>query len=121
MSPRTVVGVYGIVNILGGVIGLVAAKSTMSLLAGGGAGLALLACWALAKDKPGLAFRAAGVLTLGLIGFWVFRFTEVQAAGKSVMMPVGNLGLGVLVLGFLTASHFAAHKRKASSSPAGEG
>lgn len=114
MSPRTVVGVYGLINILGGIIGLVAAKSPMSLVAGGGAGLLLLACWALAKDKPGLAFRTAGVLTLGLIAFWVFRFTEVQAGGKSVMMPIMNLALGVAVLGFLTASHFAAQRRRAT-------
>ncbi len=119
MLYRATVLVYGVINILGGVIGMVMAKSPMSLIVGGLTGLTLIGLGVLAKTKPGPAFRVAGLVTLGLAGFWVFRFTEVTAAGKSPMMPVMNLALAVIVMAILAAGHLSKTRTQASDASVG--
>ncbi len=130
---RTVVLIYGILVLLGGVAGFVMGKSTVSLIAGGGVGTALLVCYALAAKKPAMAFRTAGMLTLVMLGFWIYRTvgvlqepgsplvswiyqsTGLKYAGKSIMMPAGNIVLAAAVLGLLAYAHFSAVKQKAAS------
>lgn len=112
---RTVVLIYGIINILGGIIGFVAGKSEMSLVAGGVSGLILVWCYMIAPTRPAMAFRLAGLISLLLMGFWIYRINEVMAQQKSTAMPAGNLFLAVAVLGFLAYSHFKAQKRHQAS------
>jgi uncharacterized membrane protein (UPF0136 family) len=109
---RTVLFVYGFINIAGGFMGFMMAKSVMSLVVGGLAGLLVIACAAMAASKPAMAFRAAGVISLALLGFWIFRFTEVSAAGKSTMMPMMNIVLGVVVFGCLAYGHLSKTRRR---------
>jgi len=94
-------------------MGFVAGKSVMSLVAGGVSGLILVWCYMIAPTRPATAFRLAGVISLVLMGFWIYRINEVMAQQKSIMMPAGNLFLAVAVLGFLAYSHFKAQKRTA--------
>lgn len=112
---RTVVLIYGILVLLGGVAGFVMGKSTVSLIAGGGVGTALLVCYALAAKKPAMAFRTAGMLTLVMLGFWSFRTFTLMNEGKSIMMSAGNIVLAAVVLGLLAYAHFSAVKQKAAS------
>ena len=56
---RTVVLIYGILVLLGGVAGYQISGSTASLAAGGGVGTALLVCYALAAKKPAIKKPAA--------------------------------------------------------------
>lgn len=114
---RRVLVAYGIVNVLGGVIGLVMAKSALSLVAGAVAGALLIWFGLIAGTKPAMAFRTAGFVCLALGAFWIYRTLEVVSQNKSPMMAVGNLALAALVFGMLTGAHFAALERR-SSSPA---
>lgn len=109
-----VVLIYGIINILGGIMGFVMGKSVMSLVAGGASGLVLIWCYMIAPTRPSTAFRLAGIITLILMGFWIYRINEVMAQEKSVTMPAGNLFLAILVLGMLGYAHFSARKNRIS-------
>lgn len=105
--------VYGIINVLGGVMGFVMSQSTMSLIAGGVSGALLIATAVSAKKHPSMAYRIAGVLTLALLAFWVYRITQVE----NPMMPMGNAGLAVVVFVSLAISHIVAvSKRKREQS-----
>lgn len=110
---RAIVGIYGALNILGGVGAYMmpSVKSSMSLIVGGATGLLLIVCSLIAKDRPGLAFRTAGMVTLGLSGFWIYRIVTLGQAGKSVGMAGGNLVLGLSVLAVLVLGHMAARRR----------
>ncbi len=88
----------------------------MSLIVGGLTGLALIGCAAMAKSKPGMAFRTAGVVCLGLAGFWVYRIATLAQSGKSIGMAAGNLVLALAVLGVLGVGHMAS-RRKHKASP----
>lgn len=110
--------IYGIINLLGGAMGTVMTSRSgkpefSSLIAGGTAGLILIALFILVPKKPAMAYRTAGVLTLVLLGFWVTRVMRLMAEDRSIMMAAGNIGLAVIVLGVLAYAHFAAQKAKA--------
>ncbi|MBS1723874.1 MAG: hypothetical protein JSS66_13080 [Armatimonadetes bacterium] len=113
MLYRWLIGIYGVINILGGVMAFVMpnVKSIWSLVVGGTAGALLLVFAAIAGSKPGFAFRAAAALALALAAFWVYRITEVTAQGKSPMMAVGNLALAVVVFATLGLGHMLAKKK----------
>jgi uncharacterized membrane protein (UPF0136 family) len=108
----TVLIVYGIINIVGGVVGFAMAGSPASLIAGGTAGVLIVLCGVAAKNKPALAYRSAAILTLILLGFWVFRIVELNNEGRSIMMALGNTILAIMVFGLLGYGHFAAQKRR---------
>lgn len=112
---RTVVLIYGILVLLGGVAGYRYGNSTASLIAGGSVGTALLVCYALAPKKPAMAFRTAGMLTLAMLAFWIYRTVGLMNEGKSIMMSAGNIVLAAVVLGLLAYAHFSAVKQKAAS------
>ncbi len=112
---RTVVLIYGILVLLGGVAGYQISGSTASLAAGSGVGIALLLCYALAPKKPAMAFRTAGMLTLAMLGFWIYRTVTLMNEGKSIMMAAGNIVLAAVVLGLLAYAHFNAVKQKAAT------
>lgn len=89
------------------------AGSVWSLVIGGGAGLALLILMAIAGSRPAFAWRAAGLLVLGLAGFWVYRITELRAAEKSIGMAAGNLLLALVVFAMMLGGHLAAVRKRA--------
>ena len=80
--------VFGLLTIAGGVMGFVRAKSKASLLAGGIAGIALLAAWWLmgSQGRPGVI--------LGLVVSLALAARFVSSYGKSKkMMPAGLMAI----------------------------
>ena len=114
MLYRVIIGVYGAVNILGGLMAYLSPniRSVWSLVVGGTAGLLLLFFAKAGETKPAMAFRGAAAVALILACFWVYRITEVTAAGKSPMMAIGNLVLAVAVFATLGAGHMLASKKR---------
>lgn len=114
MLYRIVIGLYGLINIAGGIIGFATANSIMSLIVGGLSGLFLVyLAWA-AETKPAFALRTAGIVTFVLLAFWVYRFESLRQAGDKTMMAMMNLGLAVGVLAILVGGHLAAQKKNAA-------
>lgn len=99
---------YGVINILGGVMGLVMGKSAMSLIVGGGVGLALIFLSILASTKPAMAWRIIGMLTLGLLVFWINRYMGAEKK----MMPMMNIALSAVMFGLLGYGHMSAQAKK---------
>ena len=119
MGYRVLVVLYGLINIAGGLMAYLMPKvqSVASLVVGGTAGILLITCGIVAKNNPGAGLRMAGVISLLLGGFWVYRINEVIGQGKSPMMAVGNLVLALVVLGTLGFGHMAASKKRSTEAP----
>jgi uncharacterized membrane protein (UPF0136 family) len=89
-------GLYGLVALVGGIMGFVKAGSLASLIAGGLSGLVLIACSLLVPRKPGVALTVALVVSLALVG----RFAP-KLGGPDGPSPVALVmvlgGLAVLI------------------------
>jgi uncharacterized membrane protein (UPF0136 family) len=107
--------IYGLVNIAGGAMAFMmpSVRSVPSLVAGGGAGLLLLACAWVAGKNPGLGLRTAGIVTFCLAGFWIYRIVGAVQESKPVAMAAGNLVMAVSMLAVLLIGHFSARRRAA--------
>jgi uncharacterized membrane protein (UPF0136 family) len=85
---------YGLVALIGGVIGFVKAGSLASLIAGGGSGVLLLVGAALVGKKPKVGLGIALVVSLLLIG----RFASVAIKGGASPVALVMIIGGVIVL-----------------------
>ncbi len=114
MLYRVVIGLYGLVNIAGGLMAFLMpnVRSIWSLIVGGISGILFLVFAAIGGNKPGLAFRGAAGLAFLLALFWVYRITEIVREGKSQMMAVGNLALAMAVVLFLGLGHLVSMRKK---------
>src|SRR3954463_13516047 len=101
--PITMIGpakiyfiIFGLLTIVGGVIGYVKAGSTASIIAGGISGVALLAAAFLLPGNVALGLIIAGVVSVLLAGRFIPNFMQT---GK--IMPAGLMALlsaiGVIV------------------------
>jgi uncharacterized membrane protein (UPF0136 family) len=90
-----VVAGYGVVSLLGGVMGFVKAKSRASLIAGGVSGVALIGSAALASVYPVAGFAIAAVISLALVGRFARSAVGKRASTVAYVMIGG--GLAVLV------------------------
>jgi len=96
LAGQVVLGVYGIVLIVGGVMGQVKSGSTVSLAAGGICGLAsLVALWVSLSD-PAQGFLIGAMLALLLTGIFLSRFFRTRK-----FMPAGMVLLLSIVVGIL--------------------
>ena len=96
LAGQVVLGVYGIVLIVGGVMGQVKSGSTVSLVAGGICGLAsLVALWVSLSD-PAQGFLIGAMLALLLTGIFLSRFFRSRK-----FMPAGMVLLLSIVVGIL--------------------
>ncbi len=95
------VGIYGVITILGGVMGFVTAGSVISLVAGGVFGVLLLA-------------GGYGLLTEATWGFWVSLVATVVLliqfaptfTRTGELMPAGLMSLlGIWILGVLIVAY----------------
>lgn len=118
---RVLVIVYGVINILGGLMGFLASQSVASLVVGILSGLLLIGAGAIAGSKPGLGYRAAGILTLILVAFWIYRIGVVVGQDKSPTMAVMNLALAAAVFLALGLSHLMATRKRRSGEPGSGG
>ena len=87
---------YGLVALIGGLIGFFKAGSVASLIAGGGSGVILLVGAALVGKKPKAGLIIALVLSLLLIGRFASASLKSGAASPiAIVMILG--GLAVLI------------------------
>jgi uncharacterized membrane protein (UPF0136 family) len=89
-----VVAGYGVLSLMGGVMGYVKAKSRASLIAGGASGVVLIGSAALAATHPVLGFALASVVSLALVG----RFARSAMGKRASTVAYVMIGGGVAVL-----------------------
>jgi uncharacterized membrane protein (UPF0136 family) len=100
-----VVAAYGLLNIVGGIMGFMKG-SQISLIAGGTLGvLVLVAAYISTKnERPG--FLMAAVLALAGAGNFISSFIKKGAIWPALIMAIAS----VIVLGCLGAGHFIAKR-----------
>jgi uncharacterized membrane protein (UPF0136 family) len=94
-SAAAAAGLYGLVALIGGIIGFVSAGSVASLVAGGLSGLVLLASAVFVARGSRVALIVALVVSVALVGR--FASTFGGASGPSAIAIIMVLG-GLIVL-----------------------
>jgi uncharacterized membrane protein (UPF0136 family) len=89
--------IFGLLTIIGGVIGYVKAGSTASIVAGGISGIALLAAAFLLPNNAALGLVIAGVVSIALAAKFIPAF---MSTGK--VMPAGMMSI-LSVIGVIVA------------------
>ena len=95
---QAVLGVYGVLLILGGVMGMVKAGSRVSLFAGGACGLASLVALWVSLDDPALGLLIGGVLALLLTGVFIGRFVRTRKLMPAGVVLLLSLAVGILLI-----------------------
>jgi uncharacterized membrane protein (UPF0136 family) len=98
--------IYGLLVLLGGVMGYVKAKSQVSLLSGVGSGVALIVAWFICHQlqQPLAGLGLATVVGLVLFIVFVIRFSRTRAFMPSGLMMVFSLAAtAVFFLGLLAS------------------
>ena len=92
--------VFGVLTILGGVIGYMKAKSRASLVAGSvSGGLLLAAAWLAQSGHTFAGFILGGVVSLALVGRFAPAYRKQHKlfpAGLMVLLGVGGIAVAVL-------------------------
>ena len=94
--------IFGLLTIVGGVIGYVKAGSTASIVAGGISGVALLAAAFLLPGNVAPGLIIAGVVSLVLAGYFIRGFMntgKVMPAG--LMSVLGVIGVIVAIVAWI--------------------
>ena len=86
-----VTAIYGLVSLIGGIIGYAKASSIPSLIAGGLCGIVLLACAAAVTRAPFWSFVVSLIIALALVG----RFGMVAAKNTEPMSDYLASGPGI--------------------------
>ena len=90
--------IYGLVVLLGGVMGYVKAKSQVSLLAGVGSGIALIVAWFVFRQTPVVGLGLATLIAFILFVVFVIRFSRTRAFMPAGLMMVFSLAATVVFL-----------------------
>lgn len=90
--------VYGVVVLLGGVMGYVKAKSQVSLFSGVGSGIALLVAWFICRQIPLVGLGLATFLGLVLFIVFVVRFFKTRAFMPAGLMTLFSLAATIVFL-----------------------
>lgn len=97
--------IYGLVVLLGGVMGYLKAKSQVSLLSGVGSGIALLVAWFVCQQIPSVGLGLATLLALVLFIVFIIRFLKTRAFMPAGLMMASSLAATVLfLLGLLSTA-----------------
>lgn len=83
--------IYGLLVLVGGVMGYFKAKSKMSLLSGVGSGIGLLAAWYLCRQNPALGLAIATLIALLLFIVFVIRLFRTRSFMPAGLMMVCSL------------------------------
>ena len=95
---QVVLGVYGMLLIVGGVMGMVKAGSLVSMIAGGIAGvIALVGLWISLSD-PATGLLIGALLALLLTGMFINRFMATRKLMPAGMVLILSLAVGILML-----------------------
>lgn len=90
-------GAYGLIALIGGLIGFIKAGSVASLVAGGGSGVLLIVGAALVARKPKVGLILSLVVSLLLLGR--FASTAIAAGGPSTLALVMIIGGLAVIIG----------------------
>ena len=97
-TAQVVLGIYGMLLIVGGVMGMVKAGSLVSMIAGGISGVvALVGLWISLSD-PATGFLVGALLALLLTGMFVNRFMATRKFMPAGMVLIMSLAVGILLL-----------------------
>lgn len=88
--------IYGLIVLLGGVMGYVKAKSQASLYSGVGSGIALLITWFICTQNPLIGLGLATLLALVLFVVFVIRFFRTRTFMPAGLMMMLSLSATVL-------------------------
>jgi len=92
--------VFGVLTILGGIIGYMKAKSRASLVAGGvSGGLLLVAAWLAHSGHAFSGFILGGVVSLALLGRFAPAYRKQHKffpAGLMALLGLGGIAVAVL-------------------------
>lgn len=90
--------IYGLLVLLGGVMGYVKAKSQASLVSGLGSGVALLVAWLICRQLPLVGLGLATLIGLILFIVFVKRFSNTRAFMPAGLMMVLSFAATVVFL-----------------------
>ena len=88
--------VFGLLTIVGGVIGYMNAGSTASLIAGSVSGIALLIAAFLLPGNPVLGLAIAGLISILLAGRFIPAFMQTGAVRPAGLMSILSV-IGVIM------------------------
>ena len=95
---QVILGFYGVLLVLGGVMGMVKVGSRISLFAGGGCGLASLVALWISLEDPSKGFLIGGVLPLLLTGIFAGRFFRTWKLVPAGVVFLLSLAVGILII-----------------------
>lgn len=98
-----VIGLFALLNIVGGFVGYHEKHSVMSLVGGGVIGVMLIASVFMAKSNPKSGYILAAAMTVLTLAFFSMRYATGHKIWPAGVMVVSS----VIVLACLIAGHFA--------------
>jgi uncharacterized membrane protein (UPF0136 family) len=90
--------IYGLVVLLGGVMGYLKAKSKASLFSGLGSGIALLVAWIVCRQAAMAGLGLATLIALVLFVVFILRFLKTRAFMPAGLMMVFSFAATVVFL-----------------------
>lgn len=96
--------IYGLVVLLGGVMGYLKAKSKVSLFSGLGSGIALLVAWIVCRQAAMAGLGLATLIALVLFVVFILRFLKTRAFMPAGLMMVFSFAATVVFLLALLAN-----------------
>ena len=90
--------IYGLVVLLGGVMGYLKAKSKVSLFSGLGSGIALLVAWIVCRQAAMAGLGLATLIALVLFVVFILRFLKTRAFMPAGLMMVFSFAATVVFL-----------------------
>ena len=98
LAGQVVLGVYGFLLIVGGIMGFVKSQSRVSLFAGAvSGGLCVGAAW-LSVDQPSEGFTIGSLVAFLLAGVFINRFAKTRKLMPAGMVLVLSLIVGILLM-----------------------
>lgn len=95
---QVILGVYGVLMIVGGLMGYMKGGSKVSLFAGAIAGgLCIVATW-MSFDQPADGLSFGGIVAFLLTGVFINRFSKTRAFVPAGLMLVLSLFVGTMII-----------------------
>ena len=97
-TGQVVLSVYGVLLIVGGMMGYVKSKSRASLFAGAiSGGLCVGAAW-LSVDQPSEGFTVGSLVAFLLAGVFINRFAKTRKIMPAAVVLILSLVVGILLM-----------------------
>jgi uncharacterized membrane protein (UPF0136 family) len=97
-TGQVILSVYGVLLIVGGMMGYVKSKSRVSLFAGAiSGGICVGAAW-LSVDQPSEGFTIGSLVAFLLAGVFINRFAKTRKIMPAAVVLVMSLVVGILLM-----------------------